>query len=255
VPEISNRTIYNRMYSRHGLELKPERPYDAEMIDIRLGYIERFAVGKSVLDLCCGSGAYLLPHAERMASAIGVDFSRNLLDRLRGKLKETGLQHIRLIEGDAQCLPIRDAVVDFAFSYCALYYVPRLDKALAELARVLKAGGHAVLEIGNRHSLNQPVTEAFHAQDGWARPHYVPYGDLKPILRAASLQIIEHRCFQILPMYGTPRRLLPLMPLLSGRWKGLMARKIGGRMLDEWVSGSWPLRPFAFRHLVLVRKP
>jgi hypothetical protein len=33
-----------------------------------------------------------------------------------------------------------------------------------------------------------------------------------------------------------------------------MAREIGGRMLDEWLSSSWPLRHVAFRHLMVCRR-
>jgi ubiquinone/menaquinone biosynthesis C-methylase UbiE len=252
-----NRVIYNRLYNAQGLGLKAASPYDAEMIGIRMGYNEKFGVGKDVLDLCCGSGAYLLPLVPKVKSAIGLDFSRSLLACLQRELDEGAPLppgHLRLIEGDAQQLPLRDEIVDYVYSYCSLYYLPHLDRSFAEISRVLRPGGVAALECGNLWSLNYPVNLAFHAESGWAKPFLAPYYKLRAYLKRARLQVVEHRVFQILPMYGTPRRLLPLMPLLSPRWKSLLGRKAGGKMLDEWLSGSWPLRHFAFRHLFLVRK-
>jgi ubiquinone/menaquinone biosynthesis C-methylase UbiE len=236
------------------LELNPTKRYDAEMIGIRLGYIEKYGSGKDVLDLCCGSGAYLLPSLPRLRSAIGLDFSRNLLMKFQKQIDGRRIANLKLVEGDAQKIPLKDNLVDFVFSFCALYYLPRLESAVSEVSRVLRPGGFAALECGNSISLNMPVTQAFHEESGWAKPHYFPRNSLMKWLDKASLEILQHRAFQFLPMYGTPRRLLPLMPLLSPKWKTILGAKVRGKMLDEWISNSWPMNRVAFRHMFLVRK-
>jgi ubiquinone/menaquinone biosynthesis C-methylase UbiE len=249
-----NRNIYNTFYSAKNLVLNTEDPYQKEMVRIRLDYNERFGAGKDILDLCCGSGSYLAPILPRARSAIGLDFSRKLLLSCKENLGAEAAGKLVLVEGDAQQLPLPADIVDYVFSYCSLYYLPRLDLAFKEIGRVLRPGGHAVLECGNLNSLNQLVSMAFHRHAGWAKPFYHPYPDLLRWLDEAGLERVENRIFQLLPMYGTPKGLLPIMPLLSPKWKTVMKLKVRGRMLDEWISGIWPLRTYAFRHMFVVKK-
>jgi SAM-dependent methyltransferase len=239
-----NRDIYNNNYSAGGLALNAERGYDAEMIRIRLQYIQEYGAGRDVLDLCCGGGAYLMPALPAVRSAVGLDFSRNLLKGFQQALGGAGADRLRLVEGDALRLPLGDNGFDFVFSYCSLYHIPRLDLALAEIGRVLRPGGYAALELGNSASLNH----------GWAKPFSVPYSDILGWLKAAGLETVEHRSLQIVPLYGVPRRLLFLLPFFHPRWKRLFGIKVRGRMLDEWISSSPLLRRLAFRQFFLVKK-
>jgi ubiquinone/menaquinone biosynthesis C-methylase UbiE len=249
-----NRQIYNTFYSAKSLELSSKDPYQAEMVRIRMGYNEKYCAGKDVLDLCCGSGSYLAPILPQVRSAIGLDFSRKLLLSFQDSLERGSDEKLKLVEGDAQQLPFPNNLVDFVFSYCSLYYLPRLDLTFKEIGRVLRPGGHAALECGNLYSLNQPVSMAFHKTAGWAKPFFHPYSKLLKWLDEAGLERVESRAFQLLPMYGTPAGMLPLLPILSPKWKKVLGLQFKGRMLDEWISRSWPLRNFAFRHFFLVRK-
>jgi hypothetical protein len=45
-----------------------------------------------------------------------------------------------------------------------------------------------------------------------------------------------------------------LKPLLHPVWTRLLAIRIKGRMLDEWISSLPLLRRFAFRHVLLCEK-
>ena len=72
-------------------------------------------------------------------------------------------------------------------------------------------------------------------------------------LNKAGLSTIEHRYFQLLPMYGAPKGMLFLLPLLSRRWKSFMGIKYLGKMFDEWISSAWLFRHYAFRHLLILR--
>ena len=251
---MDNREIYNTIYSSDQLRLPTGTPYDEQMVALRLSLVERYGTGKDVLDLCCGSGSYLIPMIDRLRSAIGVDFSRNMLTAFARRLAEHPAARVMLVEGDASALPLRSSCVDFAFSYTSLYYVPHVELAIGEVARVLRHGGHAALELGNRWSLNTLVARAQHRALGWAKQHLVSYAALVRYLAASGLAIVEWRAFQLLPMYGAPRSLRWLYPILSERWKHLLGTEVGGRMLDEWLSRSWPLRYFCFRHLFVVTR-
>lgn len=108
--------------------------------------------GLRVLDAGCGSGRYLREMTSRGANAIGVDLSSAMLDRAR-------LATCRLIRADLRALPIEAGAIDVAVCALALGDVAELELSLAELARVLRPGGHVV------YSVVHPAGEA----EGWMR--------------------------------------------------------------------------------------
>lgn len=250
----SNREIYERVYTPASLALKPASRYQRHMVALRFSLIERYGAGRDVLDLCCGTGAYLLPVLDRVASAVAVDFSRRMLEALRAAVPP-GVRRPAIVQADARQLPIAGASVDAVFSFASLYYVPQVERAIAEVARVLRPGGHAVLELGARASLNTVVNRVNHRDKGWAVPEHIPVGAMARAVAAAGLSVVRWRSFQLLPMYGAPRRLWWMYPLLSAWWQVPLGVAVGDRMLDERLSSLPGVRHLAFRHLVVARKP
>src|SRR5690606_15356990 len=105
-----------------------------------------YARGRRVLEAGCGTGL-LLSRIERVASqAVGVDLSRGMLARARDR-------GLTVVQGSITALPFADASFDTVCSFKVLAHVPDIDRALAELARVTRPGGHLVLEFYNRFSL------------------------------------------------------------------------------------------------------
>jgi SAM-dependent methyltransferase len=92
----------------------------------------------SVLEVGCGPGelAERIRH-ELRASVVAVDISPRMVELARGRGVDAQL-------GDAQDLPFADASFDCAVAAWMLYHVPDVDRALGELARVLRSGGHLV---------------------------------------------------------------------------------------------------------------
>lgn len=246
-----NRQIYSDGYDPVLLARRSDTPYDRAMIAVRDGLLEQHAVDRDLLDLCCGIGEYAIPIAPVTRTTIGLDFSHTMLEVLKGR-PDSGL--VRVIEGDAQALPLPDDCIDVVASFAALYYVPSLDQVLGEVARVLRRGGVAILEIGNRWSLNTLVAESQHRHAGWAKPHHVSHRTIRQGLAAHGLVVESWRAFQLLPMFGAPRRLAWLLPLLSARWKRVLGVRARGVLLDEWLSSARPLRYVAFRQLIVVRR-
>lgn len=248
-----NREIYNTKYSDKNLALEKAGmfPYDREIIQIRLELLRRYGAGKVVLDLCCGTGVYLLHEWGLFRQAIGIDFSSKMLSIFKEKISGHQMENLFLIQGDAREVPLRSASVDFIYSFTSLYYVYQVSVALAEIGRILKPGGVAVFELGNR-SLNTYVCEVAHRQDGIAKSFHVSYPAMLRAIQEANLAILEQRVFQLLPLWGAGP--LWLRPLASQHWKRLLGIKIRGRMLDEWLSSRWPLRCISFRHLFICQK-
>ena len=250
-----NRAIYNERYTPEQLEARPDNPFDQGLVELRHELIKRYGHGREVLDVGCGSGTYLRPHLADVRSAVGLDFSRTMLDGFRERLANPAPDNLRLVEGDARSIPLSDASVDLAFSFASLYYVPQVHLAIAEMARVLRPAGTAIFELGALWSLNTLICREQHRELGWARVYHIPYRAMKRNIRDAQLEVEEWRSFQVVPLYGVSRRLRPLLPLLHPRWKALAGRASRGRMLSEHVASVPFLRPVAFRHIVVARKP
>jgi demethylmenaquinone methyltransferase/2-methoxy-6-polyprenyl-1,4-benzoquinol methylase len=109
-----------------------------------LGELTPVAPGGRVLDLCSGTGA-LLPALSKRAGAgglaVGLDFSRGMLDVSRGKNRSRG--NVGLVEAEAAALPFGDDAFDAVTCSHAFYELKgdTVDRALAEIVRVLKPGG------------------------------------------------------------------------------------------------------------------
>jgi ubiquinone/menaquinone biosynthesis C-methylase UbiE len=248
---VDNREIFNRNYTTSQVDLIGGDPVQRNLIAVRSDYVRRFAPGKDVLDLCCGTGSYLLPVLGDVRSAVALDFSSTMLDGLRERLDGDPPDHLTILEEDAAAMSVADSSVDFVFSWTSLYTVPDLERVLDEVRRVLRPGGVAALEVGNRWSVNDLVMNAQHRESGWAKPYPVPYPDLRRMFEDRFAER-EWRAFQLFNSYGTPRSLRVLAPLASARWAPLLGRRRGGRTLDERLSSL--VRPLAFRHIVLVER-
>ena len=110
------------------------------------------APGKRALDLCCGTGDVAFALARAGCDVTGLDFSAEMLavaerrEIAAGKLE---IGNCRFLRGDAQELPMADGSFDIVTISYGLRNLADLDRGLAEMKRVLKPGGRAlVLDFG-----------------------------------------------------------------------------------------------------------
>ncbi|MEQ9074519.1 MAG: class I SAM-dependent methyltransferase [Sandaracinaceae bacterium] len=123
-----------------------DRGYHALIDELEVGIVKPLAAGARVLEAGCGTGL-ILDHLTRVArEAVGVDLSPGMLSKAR----ERGL---RVVQGSVTALPFADESFDLTCSFKVLAHVPELDRALEEMARVTRPGGHVVIELYNRWSL------------------------------------------------------------------------------------------------------
>ncbi len=101
-----------------------------------------------VLDLACGTGdvAFEALRARPGARVAGADFSLPMLRRARSKAKRRGLERaVRFQAASAEDLPYRDGSFDAVTMAFGIRNVVRRDRALAEMFRVLRPGGRALI--------------------------------------------------------------------------------------------------------------
>ncbi len=115
----------------------------------------RFAVAQAGLkkgglglDVCCGTGMFAIEQAKVVGfsgKVIGVDFCENMLARARINIAKTPYAKvIELLHGNAVNLPLPDRRFDCATIGFALRNVPDIPQTIAEMARVVRAGGKVV---------------------------------------------------------------------------------------------------------------
>jgi len=101
--------------------------------------LARFATAQSALDVGCGTGHFTRWLAGRLPKVIGLDRAPAMLRQAR-RLDP----RVRLIEGDAHHLPLRDRAVDLSLLLFTLEFVDRPAGVLAEAIRVSRRGMVAV---------------------------------------------------------------------------------------------------------------
>ena len=93
---------------------------------------------RRVLEVGCGPGELAARIARELSAEVtAVDISERMVELARGRGVDARV-------GDVQELPFADGQFDCAVAAWMLYHVPDVDRALAELARVLKPGGRLV---------------------------------------------------------------------------------------------------------------
>jgi SAM-dependent methyltransferase len=92
--------------------------------------------GMSVLDVGCGPGYVSAAAAERKATPVGLDFSREMVG-----IAQRTFPGIEFREGDAQNLPFPNETFDRVVANFALLHLADPERACSEACRVLKPGG------------------------------------------------------------------------------------------------------------------
>jgi len=93
-----------------------------------------------VLDISCGTGE-LLKKLEGKAELHGIDLSQEMLSKARAKLS----QNVKLRKADVHDLPFKDNFFDYVISTEAFHHYYDQQKAVREMARIIKSGGKVIV--------------------------------------------------------------------------------------------------------------
>jgi len=101
--------------------------------------------GDAVLDLGCGAGFDALVAAQLVGPTgrvVGIDLSPEMLAVASAALAETPYTWVSFRQGEVEALPFPDTSFDVVLSNGVLNLVPDKPRAVREIYRVLRPGGH-----------------------------------------------------------------------------------------------------------------
>ncbi len=108
--------------------------------------------GRDVLEVGCGTGVHARLLAQAGARLTAVDLTPTAIELTRRRLELAGLEgDVR--EADAEALPFADRSFDYVWSWGVVHHSEHTDRALDEIARVLRPGGQLGLMVYHRTSI------------------------------------------------------------------------------------------------------
>jgi SAM-dependent methyltransferase len=140
----STQTYYDRFAA--GYEAERHHGYHRLIDELELELVRKYGAARDVFEAGCGTGLLLREAATFARSAVGLDLSRGMLAPARAR----GLQ---VVQGSLTDVPLPSASFDLVYSMKVLAHVPPIERAVAELARLVRPGGHLLLEFYNPWSL------------------------------------------------------------------------------------------------------
>ncbi|MEZ4459677.1 MAG: class I SAM-dependent methyltransferase [bacterium] len=143
-PSKDNESYYDEF--AHWYEKERHDGYHAFIDRLETDLILPFCPGKDVLEVGCGTGLILEKVEPIAGRAVGIDLSDGMLEHARRR----GLE---VFKSDACDLPFEDESFDLVYSFKVLAHVEDIDRAIREMSRVTRPGGHLILEFYNRASL------------------------------------------------------------------------------------------------------
>lgn len=113
-----------------------------------------------VVEIGCGIGRLTRALAQRAGRVVGIDVSKEMIERARGALAD--LTNVDLLVGSGSDLAgVADASMDVAYSFIVFQHIP--DPAVTchyieEIGRVLRPGGWTVFQISELHEIHRRET-------------------------------------------------------------------------------------------------
>lgn len=110
--------------------------------EILAQFLDSLSEPTRILDAGCGQGTPVLARIRTVATAVGVDFSREQLRLAQGSVPD-----VSLLQSDMTDLPFTDGIFDAVIAYWSLIHVPMEDHqtVIDEFARVLRPKGRLLV--------------------------------------------------------------------------------------------------------------
>ncbi len=203
--------------------------------------------GKKLLDYGCGTGLHVIHPAACGAEVTGIDLSEDSLDIARERVRRAGVErNVSFLQMDCENLQFPPRSFDLILNAGTFSSID-LDRALPELARVLKPTGHLVgIEtLGHNPMTNfkRRLNVLRGVRTSWAAGHIFRVEDLERAGRHFGR--IDANYFHFLSLF-----LIPLSGLPGGRFLVKLADRLDAALLRYRF-----LRKYAFKVVFVLSEP
>jgi ubiquinone biosynthesis O-methyltransferase len=180
--------------------------------------------GLSVLDVGCGDGVLGSALARRGAHVTGLDTDPQMLAAARDRARSESVE-LHLVRGRAEALPFEGETFDRVVAVTVLCFVRETDRAVGEIARVLKPGGRLVIGELGRWSLWAAIrrVKGWFGAPTWKAVRFHTAKELRSLLDAHGLNVDKTVGAIYYPHMGITALLLARFDTWCARWTSIGA--------------------------------
>jgi len=130
-----------------------QRRHEARLLERLGGRVE----GARVLEVGCGRGVGTEIIFERFGAGEvhAFDLDPDMVEKARRRLAHYPPHRLKLYVGDAAAIEEEGESFDAVFDFAIIHHVPEWERAVQEVARVLKPGGRFFFEEVTTHALDR----------------------------------------------------------------------------------------------------
>jgi ubiquinone/menaquinone biosynthesis C-methylase UbiE len=195
--------------------------------------LKRVHGAKRALEIGCGPGRLMRPMARHFEEIHGVDVADEMVLRAQRNLAATPNAHAHHATG-SDLSSFTDNYFDFVYSYAVFQHIPSGDVVfgyLREVARVLKPGGVAHLQLNGLPKTSQAYTT-------WSG-FRISADEVREFARSHSLQLLALDGVETQYMWTTWRKVAPVtIRAISNAYSGEHAVPATGRLAyaSLWIQ-------------------
>ncbi|MBU2583113.1 MAG: class I SAM-dependent methyltransferase [Alphaproteobacteria bacterium] len=150
--------------------------------------------GTKVLDVGCGDAVLSIRLAAAGAEVTGVDTDPRTLAVARKRADNAG-EAVAFVKGNILSLPFPDSSFDRVVTVAVLCFIEDIERAVQEMARVLRPGGRLVLGELGRYSLwaTKRRVAGWFGSKIWPKAIFRTAGELRQCATASGLEVAQVR--------------------------------------------------------------
>jgi SAM-dependent methyltransferase len=187
-----------------------------------------------VLEVGSSFGHMTFLLARRFREVVAVDLSAESVALAARRARHYGVANVRFAEADAERLEaFPDRSFDGVFSFSTLRFCPQPTRALAEIHRVLRPGGRAVVDVPNRRCPWYGPVKGTLGIDPHIHDRLYAREEIAAMMAASGLEDVVTRTI-LFTTKRAPAALVPLCRILDG----VLERTPGARELAGIVMAA-----------------
>jgi ubiquinone/menaquinone biosynthesis C-methylase UbiE len=202
-----------------------------------LGRVVKRSRVDRLLEIACGP-ARMTVHTPKVPYACALEQSPAMLREAERRLKQHGVSHWKLVEGDAFALPFEDASFDMAMSFKFLRHFARSDRdrLMAGIRRVLRPGGKFVLDVANRPAYEW-LLKKWGVEGSWVDDYWFTPDEFRAELQTQGFRVVAMHPVhsEVKAQYYIFSRLSSPLPATAGMLSRFLTRCNGNRPY-EWLA-------------------